>query len=60
MRFRSGLRRGDVIIAANEFPIIYNNELTKIIKNSTGSIQLRVIRNQQELRFDLVPEERND
>lgn len=54
---RSGLKRGDVIIGANEHPIAKNADLFDILRN-TPELRLIVIRENVELRITVKADEK--
>ena len=54
---RAGLRRGDVIVAANEVDVLNNNDLIKLFQVHS-SLQLRVLRNGETISLLIEAEEK--
>lgn len=51
------MRRGDIILEANDTRISTNTDLFKILKK-THELSLLIIRNNQEIRVDVIADER--
>lgn len=54
---RAGIRRGDVIVGANDTPVIKNADLFEILR-TTHELRLVVIRDSVEIRLNVVADER--
>jgi hypothetical protein len=57
IRHRASIRRGDVILEANGTRITKNTDLFKILKK-THQLSLLIIRNNQEVRVEVIADER--